>query len=274
MIMIIFNMRSASSVIGKSYCYLRSLLMAAALALLPAAAARALEAAQLQPRVTSVAAPRNLLFVGNSYTYYNNSVHGHVRSLAHAADPETRKGVFKSMTISGGNLSDHAAGLPAMLKSRKWDVVVLQGQSIEPLPSNARRSDRFRNALRQYNQWIRDSGAKTALYMTWAYRGRMEMTAPLAEAYVAAGNEVGALVVPVGLAFERALRARPDLVLHHTDNMHPSMAGTYLASCVFYAALYGKSPVGNTYTAGLPRELVEFLQRTAWDTTQAFYAGR
>lgn len=265
--------KSIIKLASQRYCYLYSWLLIAGL-LLPSPAAWSSESAQLHPKITSVAPPRNLLFVGNSYSYYNNSVHSHVRSLAHAADPETRKGVFKSMTISGGNLADHAAGLPAMLKARKWDVVVLQGQSTEPLPSNARRSDRFRNALRQYEQWIRESGAKTVLYMTWAYRGRMEMTAQLAEAYVAAGNDVGALVVPVGLAFERALTARPDLVLHHTDNVHPSMAGTYLASCVFYAALYGKSPVGNIYTAGLPRELVEFLQKTAWDTTQAFYGAR
>lgn len=246
----------------------------AGLALLPAAAAWALESTQQQPRVTSVAAPRNLLFVGNSYSYFNNSLHNHVRSMAHAADPETRKGVFKSVTISGGILSDHAAGLPAMLKSRKWDVVVLQGQSTEPLPSNPRRADRFMGALRQYDQWIRETGAKTVLYMTWAFRGRMAMSGQLAQAYVVAGNEIGALVVPVGLAFERAIKVQPDLALHHADNMHPSMAGTYLASCVFYAALYGKSPVGNAYTAGLPRELVEFLQKTAWDTTQAFYEVR
>ncbi len=266
----------------QNYCYLRSGLILSLLALacmLPATAPAQPSQAQptvpsLHPKVVRVDAPRNLLFIGNSYTHYNNSVHGHVRSLAHAADPETRKGVFKSMTISGSNLSEHAAGLPAMLKSQKWDVVVLQGQSTEPLPSNVRRSERFRNALRQYDKWIRESGAKTALYMTWAYRGRMDMTAQLAEAYVAAGNEVGALVVPVGLAFERALKAQPDLVLHHTDNMHPSMAGTYLAACVFYAALYGKSPVGNSYTAGLPRELADSLQKTAWDATQAFYASR
>lgn len=247
---------------------------AAILALLPALAAWAQESAQLQPRVTSVAAPRNVLFIGNSYTYYNNSVHGHVRSLAHAADAETRKGVFRSMTISGGFLSDHAAGLPAMLKSRKWDVVVLQGQSTEPLSSNPRRAERFMSALRQYDQWIRESGAKTALYMTWAYRGRLGMTGQVAHAYVTAGNEIGALVVPVGLAFERVLKARPDLILHHIDNIHPSMAGTYLTSCVFYAALYGKTPAGNAYTAGLPYELAEFLQKTAWDTVQEFYAVR
>jgi hypothetical protein len=240
----------------------------------PAQPQAQLPAPALQPRVLSIDPPRNVLFIGNSHTYYNNSVHGHVRSLAHAADPDTRKGVFKAMTISGGYLHDHAAGLPSMLKSHKWDVVVLQGQSAELLPSNPHRAERFKSALRQYDQWIRESGAKTALYMTWAYRGRLGMTGQVAHAYVAAGNEVGALVVPVGLAFERALKMQPDLALHRTDNIHPSMAGTYLTACVFYAALYGKSPAGNAYTAGLPRELADFLQKTAWDTVQAFYAAR
>src|SRR5690242_21542258 len=81
-----------------------------------------------KPKVTHVNPPKTILFVGNSFNYYNNSLHGHVRLLERAADPAAEKRmVFKSMTISGGFLHEQAPALPAMLKSRHWDVVVLQG---------------------------------------------------------------------------------------------------------------------------------------------------
>jgi hypothetical protein len=97
------------------------------------------------------------------------------------------------------------------------------------------------------------------------------MTRPLAEGYTNIANELDALVVPVGLAFERSIKARPELILHFKDKQHPSLAGTYLAACTFYAALYGKSPVGIAYAADLDKDTAAFLQGIAWDTVKAFY---
>jgi len=36
------------------------------------------------------------------------------------------------------------------------------------------------------------------------------------------------------------------------------------------ATVYGQSPVGNTYAAGLPADVTAHLQATAWETVQAF----
>jgi len=72
--------------------------------------------------------------------------------------------------------------------------------------------------------------------------------------------------VPVGLAFARALSLRPELTLVIDDNKHPTLAGTYLAACVFYAALNGRSPEGLAYTAGLAMQDAGFLQEVAWQT--------
>ena len=238
------------------------------------ALAAALPAASA-PEVTRVDPPKHVLFVGNSFSYYNNSLHGHVRALAREADPEAAKSqTFKSMTLSGGYLSEHASSLPGMLRFRKWDVVVLQGQSTEPMASDKKRSEAFKDYARRYDKQIRDSGARTAFFMTWAYQGKPEMTAPLAAGYEGIGNELGALVVPVGLAFERAIKARPALILHFKDKEHPSFAGTYLAAATFYAALFGKNPVGNPYTADLDPETAKFLQGIAWETVNAYYGKR
>ena len=240
-----------------------SLLLAAAIAAFPSAAA---------PKVTHVKPPKNILFIGNSFSYYNNSLHGHVRLLYRAVDPEAEKHmVFKSLTISGGFLREQAPALPAMLKSRKWDVVILQGNSNEPLPGNKKRHDDFVETAKAFDRQIDAAGAQTAFYMTWAYQDKPEMTGELAAEYEKVGNETDALVVPVGLAFARVREARPSLVMHVEDKMHPTLPGTYLAACTFYAALFGKTPVGNPYIAGLDPELAKFLQQAAWDTVRQYY---
>ena len=54
------------------------------------------------------AAPKRVLFVGNSYLYYGDSLHNHVRRMAIAADPASEKAFKnKSATISGSALYDH-----------------------------------------------------------------------------------------------------------------------------------------------------------------------
>ena len=57
-----------------------------------------------------------------------------------------------------------------------------------------------------------------------------------------------ALVIPVGIAFENAYKMKPNIKLHKSfDGSHPSMLGTYLASCVVFASITQKSPKGIEY---------------------------
>jgi hypothetical protein len=97
------------------------------------------------------------------------------------------------------------------------------------------------------------------------------MTAQLAEAYTIAGNDNDALVIPAGLAFARAIAKQPELNLHAPDKRHPSLAGTYLAACAVFAALTGRSPVGNSYFAGIDEPTAHFLQNVAWETVRDYY---
>ena len=93
------------------------------------------------------------------------------------------------------------------------------------------------------------------------------------DAYVRVGNEINALVIPVGLAFEEAYRRKPGIVLHkHFDGSHPELIGTYLAACTVYASVYGKSPVGNSYDyyGRIDKDMATFLQQIAFDTVKKF----
>lgn len=244
-----------------------------------------LAAAQPAPAVKQrqVETPKKILFVGNSYFYYNDSIHNHLRRMVDAGGIATEKELqYKIITIGGAPLAHHdvasylATGKLGM--KAPYDVVILQGNSGAALTEARAKS--FRDKVVEFNGDIAKTGAKTALYMTHAYVAPNKSASPdmirkVEAMYVAAGNEVGALVIPVGLAFEEAYRQKPDLVLHKTyDGSHPDLIGTYLAACVVYSSLYGKSPVGNAYDyfGKVDKETAAFLQRVAWETVTKFYA--
>lgn len=220
-----------------------------------------------RPAVTSVTPPQNILFVGNSFTFYNNGLHNHLKSMMQAANRET--GSLRAMTISGATLAEHAAALPAILESNDWDVVILQGHSMEAI--DEQRVEGFRRAISDFVPRIRDSGAYPVLFMTWSRTHLPEQIQPLNDRYTSAGNDAGALVVPVGLAFDRAATEAEDIVLRMADRRHPTIAGAYLATCAFYAALFGHTPVGLSYTAGLDDDVAGRLQVIAAETVSGYY---
>jgi hypothetical protein len=225
--------------------------------------------------------PERVLFVGNSYYYYNNSLHNHVSNLVKAADPALgAKLQFKSATIGGSALHQHniahltEPGRIGVSQPFQW--VVMQGGSGEPL-SVARR-EVFRKTAATHAELVKARGGQVALYMTHVYvKPHKQQKATNIQAteslYVEVGNEIGALVIPVGLAFEEAYRRDPDLKLHHPDGTHPSLLGTYLAACTTYAVLYAQTPVGNVYRAegAIDEALATRLQQVAQDVVTQFF---
>jgi hypothetical protein len=209
--------------------------------------------------------PQNVLFVGNSFSYYNNSLHNHYRKLVRAARGLGWQGGARSMTISGGRMAEHRDGLRQRLAEQSFDAVVLQGHSFEPLNDFVN----FKSAVTEYAGWIRSHGARPVLFMTWAYILRPGMTGRLERAYNQLGEQLDAMVVPVGSAFSRVTAERPGLRLRMADKRHPTLAGTYLAACTMFGALHGQSPVGLAYTADLSETDAFYLQHAAWQTLQA-----
>lgn len=229
---------------------------------------------------------QRLLYVGNSFYYYNNSLHGHVNRMIAAALSKEERASYQSysVTISGGHLKWHDVGayldagigsssfdenneLVAANEPPKFDAVLMMDCSRCPFDEATRPI--FREQVKVKGEEVRKRGARPLLFMTWAYSDKPEMIDVLAREYLEAGKENGMTVVPAGLAFQRALAGRPELVLHVPDRRHPSLAGTYLAASTVLAAVYGIDPRNNRYTAGLDGELAAYLQRTAWETVQA-----
>jgi hypothetical protein len=211
------------------------------------------EALKVKPVLNSN--PERVLFVGNSYYYYNNSLHNHVSDLVNASDAALGARLqFKSSTIGGAALNHHnmahltEPGRIGVTQPFQW--VVMQGGSAEPLSQSRR--EIFRQTAMTHAEMVKARGGQVALYMTHAYVKPHRLASPqniiaTESMYVEVGNEIGALVIPVGLAFREAYQRFPNLKLHLPDGTHPSLLGTYLAACTTYATLYGRSPVGVKY---------------------------
>lgn len=234
----------------------------------------ALLAVSLPAYISASEPAKNILFIGNSFTYYNNGLHNHFNRFVRAAGIDgDKEASVRIMTISGARLSEHAPALVPMLERADWDVVVLQGHSYETIKRESR--EHFARAVRAFDRKIKETGAATALYMTWAYADRPEMTAVIERAYSALGNVTNATVVPVGLAFARAGETHPDIDLLIADKKHPTLAGTYLAAAVFFASLYESSPAGLDYVPrGLNSDDAKTLREIAWQTVTDYNKSR
>jgi hypothetical protein len=264
----------------------RSLLFAATVVIWSSPAAWA----ETKPLVMDVGidSPTSFLFVGNSFMYYNNSMHKQFRRIAQAADKEHRADYrATSVTISGSGLNWHdmeSYFRPNALAEysfvgdneirfndyeQLYDVVIMMDCS--QCPVHPQLKDRFHEYAAKHSETIIRHGARPVLLMTWAYEDRPEMTAALAEEYTVAGNTNKVLVAPAGLAFARAKSKRPELSLRVADKRHPSLAGTYLAALTIYASIYNRSPVGSPPAEDMDEETATFLQQVAWETVGEYF---
>lgn len=240
------------------------------------------------PSALAQGAPTDILFLGNSYTGVND-LPGMVASLAGAAGIA----VNVSANVPGGcTLGSPQGGLEhinnatsqALLAQPGWEFVVLQEQSVTP--SVVYTKDQFMlPAAASLAQTARAASpdAEVVLYQTWgrAIGGsycwsqwcspnfadfdamQAALTAAYDEAHALIAAQQPAHVAAVGEAWRQFFIENPTLELHAPDGSHANAHGTYLAACVMFTTLFGQSPVGNGFDAGLPPENAALLQDLA-----------
>jgi len=149
--------------------------------------------------------------------------------------------------------------------------VVLQEQNQIPSVADSRDDSMFPAARSLVGQ-IERRGEKPIFFMTWAHRnGAPDYGIPDYEtmqhsvdrAYYAIARELDVPVAPVGETWLVVRRQDPDITLWQDDGSHPTTAGTYLAACVFYAAIFRQSPDGLDFDAGLSGHTARILQTAA-----------
>ena len=204
---------------------------------------------------------KEVLFIGNSYTYYNN-LPDLVNEIALSFGDTL---MHESSTPGGSNFNAHSTNAQTLNKinQKQWDYVVLQAQSQELSFSHFQvANDSYPYAEILVDSIFANSSCTEPLFfMTWGRKygdqsncqfyppvcTYLGMQQRLRENYLDMSFLHNASCSPVGMAWKKFIEIDSTLNLYSSDNSHPSIYGSYLAACTFYSSIFKKSAVGSTY---------------------------
>ncbi|OSZ78391.1 hypothetical protein CAP35_09065 [Chitinophagaceae bacterium IBVUCB1] len=227
--------------------------------------------------ILAIATTRKVLFIGNSYVFTNNMP----LVLQQLATSLGDTLIYEESVPGGFTFQGHStdANTLAKIKAQQWDIVVLQEQSQRPAFSPGQVATDVYPFARKLDSLVRDNKActETMFFMTWGrkngdasncasyppictYEGMQQR---LRESYLQMAQDNNAIVSPVGAAWKQVRDSFSSIDLYSPDESHPSVSGTYLAACVFYASIFHKNPIASTFNNGLPATDANNLKRIA-----------
>ena len=195
---------------------------------------------------------RKVLFLGNSYTGYNNMPQL-VKDMATSVGDNL---IVDQHHPGGYTLEGHFYNATSLAKiaANNWDYVALQGQSRESITQ----PNLFRDGAWLLRDHIKSTHpcATPLFYMTWGrkngdatlwpdfpitctYEG---MDSTIRHNYINLASTMHAEVAPVSAVWNYLRQNNPNIELYASDGSHPSVAGSYAVACCFYTAIFRKDP--------------------------------
>lgn len=191
---------------------------------------------------------KQILFIGNSYTYYHNMPEEIFAPLASKAGYDV---AVQSVTHGGYKLSwfadpenEEGQRLRETIHGQRFDCIVLQDHSLITIQE----PDLFFQGIASLKElleshtdhfilcatWGRKSGSET---LTELNMSTGEMTKRIAQAYDEAGRRFGMTVAHVGKAFVSYTEKHPEAELYLRDRHHPSILGGTIAAKAILGAI-------------------------------------
>lgn len=227
--------------------------------------------------VLNAQSTKKVLFIGNSYTSYNNLP----KMIADAASTTGDTLIYDSHTLGGYSLKVHSQNntVYSKMRSNTWDYVTVQAQSQEPsFPLQQVRTETFPYAkilcdsIRQINKcavplfymtWGRKNGdARNCPFAPWlcTYEG---MDDSLYSRYMYMANVNEGLVSPVGRIWRYLRTNHASINLYTSDESHPSPEGSYAAMCAFYTLIFKKDPTAITFNYTINGAIAQTIRNAA-----------
>jgi len=172
-----------------------------------------------------------ILFIGNSHTYFND-----MPGMVAARARECGYDCEVTMIAHGGWFLAQHLDEPDVrfnIFYGHYDYVVLQEHSHPFGPE-----DVFFDAVRKLNAWIRETGSKPVIYMTWAKKDEEYNQQRMIDAHRQIAEEVGALLAPVGENWWPYMKSWPNLEMYYEDGAHASAAGSDFAAKHIWDTIY------------------------------------
>jgi hypothetical protein len=214
-------------------------------------------------------AEARVLFIGNSYTFYNNLPHL-VADLAESAGMRIE---VESVTEGGAWLRDHLRKGTAgeRISSGDFDYVVIQEQSAVPSDLDLAREEMYPPAI-SFSSKATATGATLVLFETWGHLSGFPQIGH--DTYNSMQNEINSTyqelselldrpLAPAGEAWQISLNSARGIRLHDADKSHPTLEGSYLAALVIAATITGESPEDMTADLGVPTAVANLLREYA-----------
>jgi hypothetical protein len=197
-----------------------------------------------------------VLFLGNSYTAYNNLPN----LFAQFSAAGGHNSEVESNTPGGYRLQGHSTNTQSLqlINEGNWDYVVLQEQSQIPSLQIGQVNSLCFPYAEDLNEAILAANpcTETVFYMTWGrkngdagncsnwppvctYQG---MDSLLSLRYMQMTNDNDAIVSPVGAVWRFLRENFSSIELYANDESHPSAAGSYAAACAFYSVIHRADP--------------------------------
>ena len=219
-------------------------------------------------------ADKRIFFIGNSHTFVNEVP----RLAAQIAKCFGQNIWFETALVGGRRLKEHALSpyVQGQLREKKWDYVIIQPASTEPIFDQ----EEFKLSYRTIEEQARKNGAQAILYCPW---GRDEHSDPehLYQQKSWAGIDFydmtdkvdrscrnalnRATLAPVGAIWSSVLRTHRGIRLHSQDGNHAAISGSFLAALVLYHALDAKADLRQCpfLPAGVSADLAVILRQEA-----------
>ena len=186
---------------------------------------------------------KNILFLGNSFTYFNDLP----QLIQLIIDPQKKEYDLVSVTKGGATLLEFATPSERRerfifkLERKKWDGLVLQDNGINPAVN-------LKETIEATRILTKDANCQTYFYQTWAYQeGSAKLASTnmkyeefyqlLKDGYHAAAKECNGIVVPAGDGFRYLHHHYPDINLYRDDCYHPNILGSSLTALIFAKVL-------------------------------------
>ncbi|MEM7719378.1 MAG: hypothetical protein AAF222_09235 [Pseudomonadota bacterium] len=206
---------------------------------------------------------RTILFVGNSFTYQHD-VPGLVRQIAATSDTPLRYGV--SMHVRAGTaLYEHLNETDPLssIRSKEWDVVVLQDASA--MPFDPRYIKLMEAATATLAEAAKQQGAELVYYAHWApAQERHDETGAvrrIENTYHRISRRTGGGVASAGRLWNAAAHAGLQ-GLYAADDHHATLTGAYAAALAIAAAVGDVDPTTSGWAPnGVSAEDQALLQR-------------
>lgn len=213
-----------------------------------------------------------ILFIGNSYTYFND-MPNIIKRLAESAGKEV---VIGSFTKGGYSLSDHInsndehSNRLKQLLTYNWDVIILQDQSLTPVVD----VDKFYEGVEAIVSLVDRDVTRVLMYSTWARKtdelsiddtgmSKEDLRVALSNSYIKLASQIDAEICPVGDAFSVAEEGEKNINLYWFDGSHPWYKGSYLSACVIYSVIFNESCEGLDYYGNIFSQDKKLLQQYA-----------